>query len=75
MNLHQHEFIVAAEGKHLIITVQNCEPIREAAFKKHVSTIEALINSSDGLSIASINSDKKRGATQHVSILDSFKPE
>ena len=75
MNLHQREYILMAEGKHLSITIQNCEPIREAAFKSHIDAIEKLINGSDAFNIASVKSDKKREAMQHISILDSFNPE
>ena len=60
MNLHQSEFIVAAEKKHLSITIQNCDPIREAEFQRHIGLLEKLINGSDSFSIASIKSDKKR---------------
>jgi hypothetical protein len=72
LNLHQCELIVDAKGKKISIAIQNCEPIREEAFDRHISWIENLINDSSEYSITMKKNEKIRNAQHHRSLVDEL---
>ena len=74
MNLHQSELIVcvkAPDEKKLSITIQNCDRIREAQFKRHVDLLKKMINDSEEFILETSKRVKKRQKEHHISIVDA----